>query len=144
MKQATKVDMKGLIRPASSRKVRTKFFKMIGIESYPSQLAHRDSVHGNANRYIEVGMQHPRSQRVLHCQEELKYNSREDICTDTHRGHNDCRGKQRKISFANNVDVVPIPKRDEYSDRIATRIWSSASEIHENAARNSVEFAAEG
>lgn len=48
------------------------------------------------------------------------------------------------IKFDDSVSVVPIPGRDEYSDRVKTRIWSGAEEIYENAQRNALEFAAEG
>eukprot|EP00586_Coscinodiscus_wailesii_P002646 CAMPEP_0172491104 /NCGR_PEP_ID=MMETSP1066-20121228/21802_1 /TAXON_ID=671091 /ORGANISM="Coscinodiscus wailesii, Strain CCMP2513" /LENGTH=189 /DNA_ID=CAMNT_0013259963 /DNA_START=43 /DNA_END=609 /DNA_ORIENTATION=- len=48
------------------------------------------------------------------------------------------------ISFNDNVSVVPIPMRNEYSDRIRSRLWTNVEEIHENAQRNMIEFAAEG
>jgi len=59
---------------------------------------------------------------------------------------NDLQSQKKKdgVSFVDTVKVLPIPKRDEYSDRVARRIWSSAVEIQEMAMRNSVEFAAEG
>ncbi|KAL7465200.1 hypothetical protein ACHAXS_005537 [Conticribra weissflogii] len=52
-------------------------------------------------------------------------------------------GGKKRISFEESVDVIPIPMRSEYSDRIRYRLWNNASEIHENAARNAVEFASE-
>lgn len=52
--------------------------------------------------------------------------------------------RSRKISFDDSVDVMPIPMRSEYSDRVRSRLWSNRYEIHENATRNAVEFAAEG
>mmetsp|Transcript_6639 Transcript_6639/g.14699 ORF Transcript_6639/g.14699 Transcript_6639/m.14699 type:complete len:110 (+) Transcript_6639:417-746(+) len=51
--------------------------------------------------------------------------------------------RKKKISFEESVHVVPIPMRSEYSDRIRNRLWNNAVEIHENAARNALEFAAE-
>jgi hypothetical protein len=51
---------------------------------------------------------------------------------------------KRSLAFRETVDVVPIPMRTEYSNRVKARMWSNASEIYQNAARNTIEFAAEG
>lgn len=51
--------------------------------------------------------------------------------------------KTTRIAFQDEVEVVPIPTRHEYSDRIKSRIWSNRHELSENAERNAVEFAAE-
>jgi len=54
-----------------------------------------------------------------------------------------CRSK-RKVSLSKSVEVIPIPTRSEYSGHVKERLWSSATELHRNAARNSFEFASEG
>lgn len=51
---------------------------------------------------------------------------------------------RRKIGFSSTVSVLPIPKHDDYSDRVKTRLWSNRHEIQNNAQRNYIEFAAEG
>lgn len=51
--------------------------------------------------------------------------------------------KARSVSFDDSVTVRPIPRHDEYSDDVRTKIWSDPLEIYENASRNSMEFAAD-
>mmetsp|Transcript_3021 Transcript_3021/g.4613 ORF Transcript_3021/g.4613 Transcript_3021/m.4613 type:complete len:266 (-) Transcript_3021:212-1009(-) len=52
--------------------------------------------------------------------------------------------KKRSICFSNKVSVLPIPLHSDYSRRLRTRLWSGRHEIKQNAARNTIEFAAEG
>jgi hypothetical protein len=51
---------------------------------------------------------------------------------------------KRRVSLHNDVAVVPIPSRTDYPSLVKSRIWSSATELYQNAARNSIEFASEG
>ncbi|GMH95206.1 hypothetical protein TrVE_jg12942 [Triparma verrucosa] len=52
--------------------------------------------------------------------------------------------KSKRITFHNSVSVLPIPLRTEYSTRASSLMWSSASELWENASRNALEFGSEG
>jgi hypothetical protein len=49
----------------------------------------------------------------------------------------------KRVGFQEAVTVVPIPMRNEYSERIKTKIWCDAVEICENIERNLAEFNAE-
>lgn len=52
--------------------------------------------------------------------------------------------RRKRCAFNETVRVVPIPLRTAYSHRVRDRIWSNSTEIQENAARNTIEFASEG
>jgi hypothetical protein len=69
--------------------------------------------------------------------EKLKYGA------ETHATRK-AKKQSTRIAFDDEVSVIPIPMRNEYSERVRSRIWSNRFELHENAQRNAVEFAAEG
>jgi hypothetical protein len=54
------------------------------------------------------------------------------------------KSQKKRITFNDDVCVAQIPMRNEYSDRVRSRLWSNRFEIHENATRNAIEFQAEG
>lgn len=149
MKPAVISHVKPLLKPSSSQKVRSKFFNMLGIESPPQTSGKNLSSSSVSSGYTQK-VSHPRTQGIVNFQEALKYKDNEDsiLLFQRRRQRNkqasSPNNKKKRISFNNSVNVVPIPRRDEYSTRISSRMWSNAAEINENAARNSVEFAAEG
>jgi hypothetical protein len=48
------------------------------------------------------------------------------------------------VVFDESVAVFPIPNRSEYTPQMKSCIWSNKRELQKNAARNMLEFAAEG
>jgi hypothetical protein len=64
--------------------------------------------------------------------------------TNTTNTHGGAPPRRRRLGFADEVQVVPIPMRSEYSNRIKERMYSGRVELSENAQRNVVEFEAEG
>jgi hypothetical protein len=92
----------------------------------------------------------PLIQHVGKKKECLKYDKLDDRRYSPKRPRSDAESNQavkkskKRISFDEAVDVVSIPAKDEYEGPVREKIWASVDEIHQNAARNTVEFISEG
>jgi hypothetical protein len=129
-------------RPAHD--IKRKFFDTIGIAgTCSSESSSQDTAASNDITFS-------RCYGVTVFQEKLKLDSRNDSRQQTFLSGstNACRHRTSKkgkcLTFNESVEVVPIPMRNEYSTRVRSRLWSGAVELHENAVRNSIEFASEG
>ena len=105
-----------------------------------------DMLDGNV-KLTEKEYSYPHPIQVTNFNEMLKYDRDEDLVFLTKKRKTatlQTAKPKKRITFEERVEVVPIPMRNEYSNRIRSKIWSNASEIYQNAARNAVEFASEG
>jgi hypothetical protein len=135
------------MKPTSSQELRSKFLNMIGIErpaTPDSSLTDKGELATVSPTSTRIN---PRSQGVNSFQVPLKYDQLADkkYSSPKRRKTEGTRAPKaaRSLAFNETVEVLPIPMRHEYSNRVRSRLWSNAVEIQENAARNVIEFQSE-
>jgi allophanate hydrolase subunit 2 len=138
------------LKPATDHEMRSKFLNMIGVDPKPLPPTVENQVTKMQNLSTSVSSStawvNPRG-KVASYHESLKYDPHADKMYSKKRKTATSvvpEKPKKSLLFNETVEVVPIPMRTEYSSRVRSRMWSNAYEIHSNAARNTVEFAAEG
>lgn len=142
--------------PTTTQQVRTKFFhQMIGIDSgSPTTPTKPAALEGTTKEALPIATPspnwvHPQTLKVNRSKQALKYDRNDDkiYCCKRRRvdpAAGNSAKRRKSITFDDSVDVLPIPMRSEYSNRVRERLWSNGGEIYQNAARNAIEFASEG
>lgn len=124
---------------SSASMIRSRLFNRLGISSRESE--HRVPRTSEASNMLKRG-------RVLSFEEALKADfgrPDRDLMRKNKQSTFVAGGSERpSIRFSTVVRVQTIPTRTEYSDRIRGTMWTPPLEMQQNAARNSLEFAAEG
>jgi hypothetical protein len=61
----------------------------------------------------------------------LRYKEKDDDVHRRDRRNSEGSGERKRVNFREDVTVVPIPMRSEYSDRIKTKLWTGRVELCE-------------
>lgn len=125
--------------PRTSQQVRAKFFQRIGISLHRPHQSVPAGVRDlrNAPRFYEP-LQYDHHDEILREQQRKSRQSAPAV-VDPAKGKLSPatpRGPRKQVSFEGKVAVVPIPMRNEYSDRVSKLLWSDAVEMCENVGRS--------
>ena len=122
---------------SDSQRIRERFFLRLGIESPPQlQLP-------NHLKHTDPSLLRP-SRSVVSFEQALKDD--DDPASLSSSPTTSATGSSTTaaaVHFDSSVTVLLIPSRHDFSNRIASELWTPLDELQENAARNSLEFAAE-
>ena len=123
---------------SSGTAIRSRFLHRLGIQACPrsSTLVKKTC----PSRPRPVTLKEPLKHNSPDCDEVSQCST--EITSSLTSSESSMR-KNRSVSFDDSVTVRPIPMRTEYSARMKQQIWSDRQETYRNAARNSIEFAAE-
>ena len=121
-----------------SQRIRERFFQRLGIES-PPQLQIPNHL-----KHTDPSLLRP-SRSVVSFEQALKDD--DDPASLSSSPTTSATGSSTTaaaaVHFDSSVTVLLIPSRHDFSNRIASELWTPLDELQENAARNSLEFAAE-
>ena len=116
-----------LSRTDDSQRIRERFFQRLGIDSpVPPLPSH--------SKHTDPSLLRP-SRSVVSFEQALK--------DDPSLSSSPTSSAPSLVHFDSSVTVFCIPSRHDFSNRIASELWTPLEELQENAARNSLEFAAE-
>ena len=124
-------------KSTSNDAVRHRLFAKLGVIGQPNKIPKTPKIESILP--YSSAMQ-PRTERASQF-ETLKYTlSHSDLKHESSKQ----KRQRRRVNFNEQVLIKPIPMRNEYSNRVASRIWCNAGELYEMALRNQEEFMAEG
>jgi hypothetical protein len=132
------LDNRPLAKPPSASendRIRGRLLQRLGISSQTPSLS------SSTNKHMDPSLLRP-SRSVVSFEQALKDDSSlsKSACSTITTTTNP---DEIHVHFRSSVKVYEIPSRHNYSNRIASKLWTPLSELQENVARNSLEFASE-